>query len=49
MELLNATIALAVTLAALATSVTVIMEIVVPAFDLKSKGRIELLTTRGEI
>jgi hypothetical protein len=49
MELLDVTIALAVTLAALATSVTVIMEIVIRVFGLKSKGRIELLTTRGEI
>jgi hypothetical protein len=49
MELLDATIALAVTLAALATSVTVIKEIVVRVFGLKSKGQIELLTTRGGI
>jgi len=42
MELLDATIALAVTLAALATAVTVIMEIVFRVFGLKSKGQIEL-------
>jgi len=42
MELLDATIALAVTLAALATTVTVIMEIVVRVFGLKSKNQIEL-------
>ncbi len=48
MELLDATIALAVTLAALATSVTMIMEIVVRVFGLKSKGWIELFTTRGK-
>ena len=42
MELLDATIALAVTLAALATVVTVIMEIVFRLFGLKSKGQIEL-------
>ena len=49
MELLDATIASAVTLAILAKSVTVIKEIVVRVFGLKSKGQIELLTTREEI
>ena len=49
MELLEATIASAVTLAILAKTVTVIMEIVVRVFGLKSKGQIELLTTQGEI
>jgi hypothetical protein len=49
MELLDATIALAVTLAALAMTVTVIKGIVVRVFGLKSKGQIELLTTRGGI
>lgn len=42
MELLDAAIALAVTLAALATTVTIIMELVVRVFGLKSKGQIEL-------
>jgi hypothetical protein len=42
MELLDATIALAVTLAALATAVTVIMEIIVRVLGLKSKGQIDL-------
>jgi hypothetical protein len=42
MELLDATIALAVTLAALATAVTVIMEIFVRIIGLKSKTQIDL-------
>lgn len=42
MDLLDAVIALAVTLAALATTVTVVMEIFVRLLGLKSKGQIEL-------
>lgn len=44
MELLDSTIALVVTLAALATTVTVLMEIWVRIFGLKNRGQIELFT-----
>lgn len=44
MEMLDASLALAITLAALATTVTVIMEIWVRFFGLKSKAQIDLFT-----
>jgi hypothetical protein len=44
MEMLDAALALAITLAALATTVTVLMEIWVRVFGLKSKAQIELFT-----